>query len=448
MTWRHAHRAVFVLLVAAAVLAPASLRAQTAGASCSIAGYAIQQATGNTVYCYNNTTWDYPAYQFGTATANSGNCASGYAGEVQWTGTVLKVCDGSNWDTLSTSAGFGAAGSPGYVQYNSGGVLTGSASFFWNGSGNGQLGLGTETIGTNAVLAVNGGMTLGTYAAIGTAAPANGLIVSGTVGIGTALPNGTAILDIESTTKGLLPPQLSTTQRNAITLPATGLTIYNTNNLELETYDGSNGWEAVGAYASDAAGLTGQVQFNLNSSNELGASPSFFWNNSGGGQLGIGTTALSLSDAVSETRPLTIAASDSSTTEGGSAATLVISNLNTTTGNTSALAFAALTGGGSTSNFADAEIVSIHGARTTGEYPAGQLAFMVSPSLNVAPAEEMRITGSGVGIGSAAPEQLLTVAGNIDATGTNGYITEIANDTTTGTTANKLAKLTTELCWG
>ena len=49
-----------------------------------------------------------------------------------------------------------------------------------------------------------------------------------------------------------------------------------------------------------------------------------------------------------------------------------------------------------------------------------------------------------VGIGTTSPSQLLTVGGNIDITGSGfGYLTEIANDGTTGTTANTLAKLTT-----
>ena len=51
-------------------------------------------------------------------------------------------------------------------------------------------------------------------------------------------------------------------------------------------------------------------------------------------------------------------------------------------------------------------------------------------------------TNHRFGIGVAVPSQALTVAGNIDITGANGYLTEISNDGTTGTTASKLAKLT------
>jgi hypothetical protein len=48
------------------------------------------------------------------------------------------------------------------------------------------------------------------------------------VGIGTIDPDASSILDIVSTSKGLLMPRLNTTQRNAIASPAIGLMIYNT----------------------------------------------------------------------------------------------------------------------------------------------------------------------------------------------------------------------------
>jgi hypothetical protein len=54
------------------------------------------------------------------------------------------------------------------------------------------------------------------------------------VGIGTTSPNGSAQLDVNSTTKGFLPPRMTTTQRDAITTPADGLIIYNTTNNRLE----------------------------------------------------------------------------------------------------------------------------------------------------------------------------------------------------------------------
>lgn len=56
----------------------------------------------------------------------------------------------------------------------------------------------------------------------------------GDVGIGTAAPNPSAALDVSATDKGLLIPRVSTGQRDAILLPATGLMIYNT---ETESFE-------------------------------------------------------------------------------------------------------------------------------------------------------------------------------------------------------------------
>jgi len=48
------------------------------------------------------------------------------------------------------------------------------------------------------------------------------------VGIGTATPDPSALLDLSSTQKGLLAPRMTTAQRDAIALPAPSLLIYNT----------------------------------------------------------------------------------------------------------------------------------------------------------------------------------------------------------------------------
>ena len=46
------------------------------------------------------------------------------------------------------------------------------------------------------------------------------------VGIGTATPNASSVLDVSSTTKGFLPPRMTTTERDAISSPAQGLMIF------------------------------------------------------------------------------------------------------------------------------------------------------------------------------------------------------------------------------
>ncbi len=59
-----------------------------------------------------------------------------------------------------------------------------------------------------------------------------------------------AILEASSTTQGFLPPRLTTTQRDAITTPVAGLTIWNATNTQLEVYDGSYWKNMVGLLVS------------------------------------------------------------------------------------------------------------------------------------------------------------------------------------------------------
>jgi len=61
---------------------------------------------------------------------------------------------------------------------------------------------------------------------------------TGNVGIGTTSPNSSALLDLTSTTKGLLVPRMTEAQKNAIATPATGLLIYETDTATTGTYAG------------------------------------------------------------------------------------------------------------------------------------------------------------------------------------------------------------------
>jgi len=60
------------------------------------------------------------------------------------------------------------------------------------------------------------------------------------VGINTPTIDASAAFQVDSTTKGYLMPRLTTTQRNAIATPATGLLIYNTTTNSLDYYNGTS----------------------------------------------------------------------------------------------------------------------------------------------------------------------------------------------------------------
>jgi Chaperone of endosialidase len=64
------------------------------------------------------------------------------------------------------------------------------------------------------------------------------------VGINTTTPDASAALDITSTTSGILVPRMTTTQRTAITTPATGLLVYDTTLGQFYFYS-STGWTAI-----------------------------------------------------------------------------------------------------------------------------------------------------------------------------------------------------------
>jgi len=57
-------------------------------------------------------------------------------------------------------------------------------------------------------------------------------------------PDSSAILDVNSTSRGLLPPRMTTEERDAIINPVEGLMIFNTNSIMLELYDGIS-WGSV-----------------------------------------------------------------------------------------------------------------------------------------------------------------------------------------------------------
>jgi hypothetical protein len=93
------------------------------------------------------------------------------------------------------------------------------------------------------------------------------------VGIGTASPNASAILDVSSTNKGLLIPRMTSAQRTAIATPATGLLVFDTDTKTIWTYDGaawknvnssgSGGTLALPYSGSDASGTLFQLSNTL-----------------------------------------------------------------------------------------------------------------------------------------------------------------------------------------
>jgi hypothetical protein len=75
-------------------------------------------------------------------------------------------------------------------------------------------------------------------------------------GVGVSNQLASAVLECNSTTRGFLPPRMTTTQKNAIASPATGLVVYDTDLNALCTYNGTT-WITLGSGggASSSSGI-------------------------------------------------------------------------------------------------------------------------------------------------------------------------------------------------
>ena len=81
------------------------------------------------------------------------------------------------------------------------------------------------------------------------------------IGIGTVTPDSSSILDISSTTKGLLLPRMTTLQQTDLVNPAVGLMVYNISTNQIETNQGDGMGGALWAGAS-TKGTTATVGTN------------------------------------------------------------------------------------------------------------------------------------------------------------------------------------------
>ena len=80
-------------------------------------------------------------------------------------------------------------------------------------------------------------------------------ILQAQVGIGTSSPAATSVLDLTSTTKGMLVPRMTATEKSAISSPATGLLIYQTDGTTGFYYYTGSAWTGL-----STSGLLSKVE--------------------------------------------------------------------------------------------------------------------------------------------------------------------------------------------
>jgi len=94
------------------------------------------------------------------------------------------------------------------------------------------------------------------------------LLFSQSVGIGsgTFTPDASAMLEIQSTNSGLLIPRMTTAQRTAISSPATGLLVYDTDTKSFWYYDGT--WKQIGSSQSGLTDSDGDTKIQVEESTD------------------------------------------------------------------------------------------------------------------------------------------------------------------------------------
>lgn len=101
---------------------------------------------------------------------------------------------------------------------------------------------------------------LGAILPLSTVVAQNTFPANGNVGIGTSSPHSSAALEVKSTSKGVLIPRMTKSQRDGINSPATGLLIYQTNNDAGFYYYTGTTWSSL-------SGSSGPVNANKTLSN-------------------------------------------------------------------------------------------------------------------------------------------------------------------------------------
>lgn len=422
------------------------------------------------------------------------------------TNNALKVCNGTAWQTLTVGGGsVTAAGTvAGAVQFRgaTGNLEADDVNFVWDDTNN-RLGIGTasptvtldvvgsaqvrnstsstqiipgsiemlrnETTapnvhghidfksagsedfdmrvwydGTNNELKISNGATDGFLAS-------DLLTVerTGNLGIGTASPNASALIDITSTTKGFLPPRMTTAEATGIATPADGLMVYDTDTdtiklrangawIDLLGGSGSEADPQVGtitankwcsanaggtaidctadAPATGAAGTASEVQFRNSGTGAFAANSNFVWDDTNA-RLGINIAA--------PTSPLHVSNGGITADAYGYGGVLILRRANGTASSPTGVAagenFSVWAGRGYTSDGAfggNSGLIHMQAEEAFSSTALGS-AMLFSTTLQgtATPTEKMRIMGNGnVGIGTASPSQKLDVQ---TATGPN-----------------------------
>ncbi len=181
--------------------------------------------------------------------ANNSNFFGAFSGH--------RATSASNSNFYGNRAGTGATGASysNFFGYHVGD----STTYKITGSNNILIGTNITTPSASSANTMNlGGVLFGTnFYSTPSGGASNAASTTGQIGINVTTPATSSVLDVTSTTKGILIPRVTTTQRDAIASPATLLQVSNTTTNSNDTYDGVS-WkrDATWGYIATAGTYT------------------------------------------------------------------------------------------------------------------------------------------------------------------------------------------------
>lgn len=310
---------------------------------------------------------------------------------------------------------------------------TDNSIFFWNSIANvAYVGMKLRSDGNTSFFKVSDGTENVRFVSstgnvlIGTTTDAGyKLDVNGTARIQNKLSVGTpsaasAVLEVSSTTQGFLPPKMTTTQKNAIATPASGLIVYDTTLNALNFYNGTS------------------------------------WSSGGGGGMVYPGAGIALSTGSAWGTSITDNSADwntaytnritSLTTTGSGAATLVSNVLNIPTPPTATFTSLTVTGSSGSSTLLSGVLnVPTYTLTGLGGQPlATNLTSLAG--LSYASTSFVKMTGTGVFALDTntyiTGNQTITLSGNVTGTGTTSITTTIGTNVVTNAMLAQVATST------